>query len=161
MVKAIAVGKTPRYARPSVADIGAACSSDTSWPVKGRQQTVPTMMPNQVAWAAGIFRSTGFWMITLTAASTAARRQSSTPATSAVERSPEAGPEPNAISATPPKATRLPMISQRGKPSLRNKPAMMATRMGLTLISRAAVPASRRCSAAFNATLYPPNHITP
>jgi hypothetical protein len=53
------------------------------------------------------------------------------------------------------------MMSHRGKPSLRKMPAMMATRMGFTLISRALVPASSTCSAAFSATLYPPNHITP
>ncbi|MDT4889786.1 hypothetical protein FQZ97_1265370 [compost metagenome] len=107
------------------------------------------MMPNHVAWAAGNFLSTGFWMITLTAASAAARRQSSTPATSAVERCPEL----SAITATPVNAIRLPMISQRGKPSLSRSPAITATRMGLTLISRAAVPASSRCSAALRATL--------
>ncbi|MCY1371064.1 hypothetical protein D9M69_581930 [compost metagenome] len=107
------------------------------------------MMPNQVACPAGNFRSTGFWMITLTAASAAARRQSSTPATSAVDR----WPEPSAITATPLNATRLPMMSQRGNPSLSITPAMTATRMGLTLISRALVPASSTCSAALRAML--------
>jgi hypothetical protein len=57
------------------------------------------------------------------------------------------------MSATPTKATVLPISSHRGKPSLRKRPAMMATRMGLTLMSRALVPASRTCSAAFSATL--------
>ena len=115
------------------------------------------MMPNHVACPAGNFRSTGFWTMTLTAASAAARRQSSTPATSAVDRC----PEPSAITATPPNATRLPMISQRGNPSLRMRPAITAMRMGFTLISNALVPASSRCSAALRATLYPPNHMTP
>jgi hypothetical protein len=53
----------------------------------------------------------------------------------------------------PPKAIADPTTSRGGKPSPRNSPAKIAMRIGPTLTSIAAVPASTSCSAALRATL--------
>ena len=53
----------------------------------------------------------------------------------------------------PAKAIAQPAISVRGNPSLSTSPASTAIRIGPTLTSIAAVPASIRCSAALSATL--------
>ena len=53
----------------------------------------------------------------------------------------------------PANATALPITSERGKPSWSRNPASSARISGPMLTSIAAVPASTRCSAAFNATL--------
>ena len=57
------------------------------------------------------------------------------------------------ISTAPANATPAPISSQRGKPSPSSAPASSAIRIGPTLISIAAVPASTRPSAAFSTTL--------
>ncbi len=48
VVKARAVGKTPRYTMLSVAGSGAWAASWTSCPAKGRQTTAPTRQPKVV-----------------------------------------------------------------------------------------------------------------
>src|SRR5713226_8296709 len=63
--------------------------------------------------------------------------------------------------AVPRKATRHPSITWAGRPSLRNGPANRAMRIGPTLTSITAVPASTWRSPAFKPTLYSPNHRTP
>ena len=87
---------------------------------------------------------------------TAATRHSTAPHTSAV---PCAVAAPT--NAAPPNATSAPMTSHRGKPSPSNSPANSAMRIGPTFTSMAVVPASTRCSAAPNATLYAANQATP
>ena len=59
----------------------------------------------------------------------------------------------SAITATPAKATALPVKSARGNPSRSTNPATIAIRTGPTLTSMAAVPASTRRSPEFKATL--------
>lgn len=60
---------------------------------------------------------------------------------------------PKAMITTPAKATTSPMTSGRGNPSPKTTPATTATRMGATLTTNAAVPASRCSSAQFNITV--------
>lgn len=102
-------------------------------------------------------RSAGFWAVTPTAQATAASRHSSTPVTSVPAERVVATP----INTAPANATPAPTISQRGKPSPSRPPASSAMRIGPVLTSIAAVPASTCSSAAFSATLYTANHVTP
>ena len=64
-------------------------------------------------------------------------------------------------STAPVNAISAPITNHRGNPSPSSNPANSAMRIGPTLTSIAAVPASMRCSAAFSATLYTPNHARP
>ena len=57
------------------------------------------------------------------------------------------------ITTAPANDTRHPANSREGKPSCRNRPAKIAIRIGPTLTSIAAVPASIRVSAALSVTL--------
>jgi hypothetical protein len=57
------------------------------------------------------------------------------------------------MSTTPEAATAMPISSGSGKPSLSRTPANSAMRIGPTVTTSAAVPASTCCSPAFSATL--------
>jgi hypothetical protein len=57
------------------------------------------------------------------------------------------------MSTTPEAATAMPISSGLGKPSLSRMPANKAIRMGPTVTTSAAVPASTCCSPALSATL--------
>ena len=63
-MKATAVGKAPRYAAPSSAEVGAPWASRTRSPANGSVTTVPTTQPSQVARYASMLRSVTFCMIT-------------------------------------------------------------------------------------------------
>ena len=101
--------------------------------------------------------SVGFWASAPMAYSTAAARHSSTPVVLAVSTA-DSSRVLSEMSATPDAATAMPISRGLGKPSLSRRPANSAMRMGPTVTTRAAVPASTCCSPALRATLYARAH---
>src|SRR2546422_2850987 len=156
VVNATDVGNTPRYAIHAMLDPGAARKSRTRAGAYGRQTSAPIVQHTHVTCSAGSRPSTGFWATTPAAYPNAATRHSRTPDNGAV---PDVVARP--ITTTPANATVPPMTSARESGSRRNTTARATRKIGPTLTSIAAVPASTRRSASLRTTLYRPNHRRP
>src|SRR2546422_4002919 len=156
VVNATDVGNTPRYAIHAMLDPGAARKAGTRAGAYGRQTSAPIVQHTHVTCSAGSRPSTGFWATTPAAYPNAATRHSRTPDNGAA---PDVVARP--ITTTPANATVPPMSSARESGSRRNTTARATRKIGPTLTSIAAVPASTRRSASLRTTLYRPNHRRP